>query len=285
MQEIAEHVYIERAYPGVTLGAISWPHGLVLIDAPFRMDDVRSWRAALLNLGGGVDRLLVNLDVHVDRTLGARAMECTVVGHEKMAQVFRNRPVTFKAQGIETGAEWERYNGIGSVRWAPPEITFTERMSIYWNDTPLVLEYHPGPAAGAVWAVLPAQKIVFIGDTVVYDMPPFLAGANISAWLESLELLSSKQYQNYLLVNGRNGLVTARHVRQQISFLNKVQARIESLVESKANPEDSAAFVPELLKSLDIPVEYKEVYFSRLKWGLAQYFVRHFRSHGEEIED
>jgi len=115
MQEISEHVYIERAYPGVTLGAINWPHGLILIDSPFRPEDVRAWRASLLNLGGGVERLLVNLDVHADRKLGARAMECTVVGHEKMAHVFRNRPVTFKAQGNETGAEWEQYNGLGSI--------------------------------------------------------------------------------------------------------------------------------------------------------------------------
>ena len=77
MQELAHHVYIETGYAGVTLGAINWSHGLVLIDAPFRAEDARSWRSALLNLGGGVDRLLVNLDAHFDRTLGVRAMDCT----------------------------------------------------------------------------------------------------------------------------------------------------------------------------------------------------------------
>ena len=73
MQELAPHVYIETGYAGVTLGAINWAHGLILIDAPFRAEDTRSWRSNLLNLGGGVDRLLVNLDAHFDRTLGARA--------------------------------------------------------------------------------------------------------------------------------------------------------------------------------------------------------------------
>ena len=73
MQEIVPNVYIETGYAGVTLGAINWPHGLVLIDAPFRPEDTRSWRSALLNLGGGVDRVLVQLDAHPDRTLGATA--------------------------------------------------------------------------------------------------------------------------------------------------------------------------------------------------------------------
>ena len=98
MQEIAPHVYIEPGYAGVTLGAINWPHGLILLDSPFRQEDTRSWRSALLNLGSGAERMLVNLDAHFDRTLGTRAMDCTVVGHEKMAQAFRNRPVTFKTQ-------------------------------------------------------------------------------------------------------------------------------------------------------------------------------------------
>ena len=32
MQELSNHVYIETGYAGVTLGAINWPHGLILIE-------------------------------------------------------------------------------------------------------------------------------------------------------------------------------------------------------------------------------------------------------------
>ena len=72
-----------------TLGAINAPHGLILIDAPLKLDDTRLWRSTLLNLGGGIDRLLINLDAHPDRTLGVRSMECTVVGHEKYGAGFQ----------------------------------------------------------------------------------------------------------------------------------------------------------------------------------------------------
>ena len=34
MQAIAKDIYIEDAYPGVTLGVISLAHGLLQIDAP-----------------------------------------------------------------------------------------------------------------------------------------------------------------------------------------------------------------------------------------------------------
>ncbi|MEM5775279.1 MAG: MBL fold metallo-hydrolase, partial [Anaerolineaceae bacterium] len=232
MQEIAAHVFIETAYPGVTLGAINTPHGLILIDAPLRGEDTRSWRATLLNLGGGVDRLMVNLDAHFDRTLGARAMDCTVVAHEKVAQVFRNRPVTFKMQGNETGAEWELYSNLGSIRWAPPEVTFTDEVNIHWGSNLIRLEFHPGASLGALWVHLPEEQILFVGDAVTPNQPPYLASADVPVWIEALRLLLSDQYKNHTLVSGRGGLVTHAQVNAQLAYLERVRARIEGLVEA-----------------------------------------------------
>ena len=151
---------------GVTLGVISQPRGLVLIDAPPSPEDSRMWRASLMGMVNGPERVLVNLDSHPDRTLGARAMDCTVIAHEKTAFAFRNRPNTFKAQGDETGANWEAIPGLGSVRWAPPEISFVDQLSLHWGETPILLESHPGPTKGAIWAILPEQKIIFVGDAI-----------------------------------------------------------------------------------------------------------------------
>jgi len=285
MQEISEQIYIEVGYPGVTLAAINWPHGLILIDSPLRPEDTRAWRSALLNLGGGVDRVLINLDAHPDRTLGTRAMECTVIGHEKMAHVFRNRPTTFKAQGAETGADWELYNGLGSIRWAPPDVTFSDKLEIHWNSTPMVLEYHPGPAIGAIWAVIPDHKVVFVGDAVVPNQPPFLAGADLPAWIETLHKLASTTYQNYLIVNGRNGLITQKQVRQQIDFLTEVQKRLTALVEAKGTVEETSHFVPALLREFNFTADHRWQYASRLKWGLAHYFTRHYSAVNDEVDE
>src|ERR1044071_3547920 len=140
MDAIAKNVYIEDKYVGVTLGVITQTRGLIQIDAPPSPEDGRTWRASLMGMGNGPERVLINLDAHPDRTLGVRAMDCTVIAHEKTAQAFRNRPNTFKAQGDETGANWEAIPGLGSVRWAPPEISFMEKMTLHWSDTPILLE-------------------------------------------------------------------------------------------------------------------------------------------------
>jgi len=285
MQELAHHVYIETGYAGVTLGAINWSHGLVLLDAPFRAEDARSWRSALLNLGGGVDRLLVNLDAHFDRTLGVRAMDCTVVGHEKVAEVFRNRPISFKTQGNETGAEWELYNGLGSIRWVPPEITFNKQLLIHWDENPLSLEWHPGPSTGAIWAVLSEQRIAFVGDALVPDQPPFLTSANLPAWINTLRPLLTPAYQDYLLISGRNGPVAHQQVRRQISYLEKMHQMLEKLASQKAPASETSGFVSALLADFEIPPQRELQYRQRLQHGLYQYYIRHYQPSGEEITE
>ena len=146
MQEVTKNIYIDDQFPGVTLGVIVTPRGLIQIDAPPSPEDARTWRASLMSLGGGIDRVLVNMDAHPDRTLGARAMDCIVIAHEKTANIFRTRPSTFKAQGEETGADWESIPGLGSVRWALPEISFSDQMSLHWGNTPVLLEHQIGRA-------------------------------------------------------------------------------------------------------------------------------------------
>jgi hypothetical protein len=76
-----------------------------------------------------------------------------------MAEVFRNRPVTFKAQPAETGAEWELHNNLGSVRWLPPEITFSDQFFIHWNGSPIKLEHKPGSNQGAIWLRIQRIKL------------------------------------------------------------------------------------------------------------------------------
>ena len=284
MQEIASRVFIENSFPGVTLGAINWPHGLIQIDAPFRPEDVRTWRAELVSMSGGVDRILINLDAHFDRTLGSRLVECMILGHEKMAQIFHDRPITFKAQSIETGADWELYNGIGSIRWAAPEITFSDRLEIYWDVNPMILEYHPGPSTGSIWVTLPVEKVVFLGDAVVPDAPPFLASADIPAWKETLALLSTPAYKNFTLVSGRGGLVTMEQVKEQVHFLDKVETHLAKLNE-KNDAAELDRSISQLLKSFDVPADKAAHYALRLRWGLTHYINHHNHPNKEPAEE
>ncbi len=276
MRAIADDIYIEDDYLGVTLGAIPLSHGLVQIDAPPSPEDCRAWRAALLNLGGGPERILINLDAHPDRTLGARAMDCTIVAHEKTAQVFRSRPNTFKAQGEETGSDWESIPGLGNIRWILPEITFSHEMTIHWGDSELLLEHHPGPSAGATWVILPESKVIFVGDAVLKNQPPFLAGADLPEWIDTLKLMLSSTYRNWVVVSGRGGVVTAEAIKAQKEYLEHVFSKIEKLAQKKAAPESLESLINPLLNSFKVSAGKHQKYAQRLRYGLFHYYARHY---------
>lgn len=286
MHQIERGIFYENAYLGVTLGGLVYSHGTLLIDAPLRSEDARSWRSALMNQRGGSNRLLISLDAHPDRTLGIRTMDTTILTHQKTALTFRNRPTIFKGQTAESGSIWESYTDAIGMRWANADITFTERISLHWGGPEILLEHHPGPAPGAIWVIIPDEQVVFVGDAVVVDQPPFLANADLEAWQETLALLA-RSYSDYVIVSGRGGPTVAGAVRDLADFLEDVLAEMEKLAEDNAPPEEVYDLVPVLLKKVDYPEGMQETYSNRLSYGLYQYYLRRYQSieTEEEIEE
>lgn len=268
MKKILTGIYTENAYPGVTVGALVFPKGTILIDAPILPDDGRAWLKALHEEGGGDNRLLVNLDSHPDRTLGARAMEAAVVAHEAVKKVFEQRPSIFKAQVSESGAEWETCTGLSGLRWMPPNVAFTEQTRLNWGEEPVLVENHPGPEEGASWVLMPERKVVFIGDAVPVKQPPFLAKANPEAWIETLDLLLSGTFKDYKIISSRGGLVKEEDIRSTRKFLVNVHKQLQRLARRKSSPQATEKLVDKLLVSIEAPVKYRNFYTQRLKNGL-----------------
>lgn len=276
MQAVARGIYYEDGYTGVTLGALAFPHGIILIDAPLRAEDARTWRAALNGLPSGPNRILVNLDAHLDRTIGARALDCTIVAHQKTAQVFRNRPSVFKGQTTESGAEWEANNDVFGARWAIPDITFTNRMHFNWGGPEVVLEHHPGPTLGSIWVSIPQAQVVFIGDTILSEQPPFLASADLPAWIESLESLIAN-CKDYTIISGRGGTVGLDIVRAQLKLLKSILKGMERLAKRNAPPEKTEDLIASLIADMNLPIKRREQYVQRLRHGLYYYYTRRYR--------
>jgi len=285
MQEITKNIYLEDQFPGAVLGAIITPRGLIQIDAPPSPEDARSWRATLMNLGGGMERALINLDAHPDRTLGARAMDCVIIAHEKTANSFRTRPSIFKAQGEETGSDWESIAGLGSVRWSPPEISFSDQMAMYWDESPVILEHRAGPTNGSIWVRLPEEKIVFVGDAVLKNQPPFLAGSNLAAWIAAVQVLLSAEFKGYTIISGRSGVVSTRVVKTQLEFLEHVQSKMGKVKTKKANPAAVEKLVTSFMTQFKSPASRQKQYAQRLRYGLLHYNMRQDHTFNAPPED
>ncbi len=291
MELIKRGIFYEDSYLGVTLGALVFPRGIIMIDAPLRSEDARSWRSTLMNQRGGTSRLMVSLDSHLDRTLGAKALECTILSHQKTAQTYRSRPMIFKGQNIETGADWEAYSEVIGTRWGSPDITFTDVLHLHWGGPVVILEHHPGPTPGSIWVSIPDESVVFVGDLMLKDQPPFYAHADLPAWIQALQALQ-QHCAGYTIVSGRGGIVTGEQVNRQIAAFEKLQAGILELAAQNAPADATEALISDLLAALDTPHRMREKHAQRLRYGLSQYYTRHFgsvkeiemESYEEEIE-
>jgi glyoxylase-like metal-dependent hydrolase (beta-lactamase superfamily II) len=196
-------------------------------------------------------------------------MECTVAAHENTAQIFRNRSNTFKAQTGTSGADWEQLGGLGSIRWAAPDLSFTDRLTLFWGETSINLENHPGPQPGAIWLAAPEAQVIFVGDLLTPNQPPFLATADIPAWMDALDLLSGPQYADFQIVGGRSGLVPVEAIFQQKEILSVIQDHLTRLQNQAAPVEEIEGIIPVVMEMLDVPGSHVEQYQQRLRWGLT----------------
>ncbi|MFN2143985.1 MAG: MBL fold metallo-hydrolase [Anaerolineales bacterium] len=280
MKKIAPGVYLENSYPGVTIGAVSFDNGLLLIDAPLHPDDGREWLNTLRSLTTSRNRMLVYLDSHTDRTLGGQVLESTIIAHQAVFDTFENRSAIFKAHILESGDVWETCTGLSGIRWASPQVAFSQETKLHLGDSEIILEHHPGPDDGAIWAVIPEAEVVFTGDLVTQSQPPFLSQADLPVWENSLDLLS-KKYRDYTKVSSRDGVFDENDIKAMKKFISGLDKQLDRLNRRKAKPQDTEKLVEKQITAFDFEPRYRSHYYQRLKHGMMHCFARQYL----ELED
>ncbi|MFF5446619.1 MBL fold metallo-hydrolase [Streptomyces sp. NPDC012888] len=156
----------------------------LLVDTAATERRALALRDAVTASGSPPPRTVVNTHHHGDHTYGNAVFtpEALVLGHE-------NARAEQLAAGHQLEAIWPATD-FGDIRITPPDLTYTDRMTLYAGDTE-VRVLHPGVAHttgdSVVW--LPEQRVVFTGDLVFAGGTPFLAMGSLAGSLRALELL------------------------------------------------------------------------------------------------
>jgi glyoxylase-like metal-dependent hydrolase (beta-lactamase superfamily II) len=278
MKKIKGNIYYNDTYTGTTVGALLFSKDTVLVDAPLKPEDGRAWLALLNKAGAKPRRLTVNLDAHPDRTLGTQTLESQAVAHTEIVRQYRRRATIFKALKQESGAEWEETPGLSGLRWILPRVTFSDHTLLHFDDAELRLEHHPGPGPGASWLVYPEGKVVFVGDAIVVGEPPFLAQADIPAWLKQLDLLSSRHYRGYTIVAGRGGKAAGREINEMRKLLKDVEAKIKKIGKRKNAGPEIEKIAAKMASRYRGNARRHALFAQRLKHGLVAYHSRRYTS-------
>jgi glyoxylase-like metal-dependent hydrolase (beta-lactamase superfamily II) len=277
MQEIRPGIYYEETYPGATIGAILLSRGMIFVDAPLRPEDGHRWKTTLLNRSQGtIHKVVVCLDDHPDRTIGANNLDCPVITHRDAAKTLQNQSAVYRGQIPESGSSWERYPDTPGMQWMIPDITFSEKMQFHWAEEPVVLEHHPGPRPGSSWVILPEQKVVFIGDAVVLNGPPFLSKANLPTWIDTLDVLLRARFKDFTIISGRGGPVKLDDIKELKKSFRKIHRRIDKLANRRVAVEDVSALADKFMDEFTFLKRDRDFFLQRLKHGLSQYYLRNY---------
>ncbi|NQS91587.1 MAG: MBL fold metallo-hydrolase [Chloroflexi bacterium] len=283
MHEIKPGIFYEDTYPGPTIGAILLPRGMIFIDAPLRPEDGHRWRTTLLNRSQGtIHKLVVCLDGHPDRTIGAKSLDCPILTHKDAAMSLQEPSPMVRGAISESGSLWERYPESSGMQWMIPDITFTEKMQFHWSEDPVILEHHPGPRPGSSWMIIPSEKVMFIGDAVVIKSPPFLGRAHLPTWIDTLDELLKARFKDYTIISGRGGEISLDHIKELKKTFRKIHRRIDKLASRRASAEDIRDQAEKFMDEFSFLKRDREFFLQRLQHGLSQYYLRNYFPHVDE---
>jgi len=111
---------------------------------------------------------------------------------------------------------------------------------------------------------------------VVVGEPPFLAQADIPAWLKQLDLLASKEFRGYTVLAGRGGKTTVTDLNAMRRFLKDVEARLKPLARKKSAPAEIDKLAARLAGKFKGSGKRQLLYTQRLRFGMQAYFTRRY---------
>jgi len=272
MQEIAPHIFIDRNSLGLIIGLISTEKGSVLIDSPLRQEDLSAWRNNEPIVKISDPRYLVILDINYDRLLSAKGSDCIVIAQANSVLPLKAKPSSTKTtdEQTDTGESYELPATSG--RPILPDFIFQEDLGIFLANTELRLEHHRGANMAGTWVELPKENVLFVGDTVMGDQPPFLAYFNADAWLVDLELLSGDRFKDYQIISSRAGLINPEQVLEMRQVVNKIKTLLDPLMQTNASLDEIFKIIPIILEDYHVDAVRRDLYFNRLRWGLSTYY-------------
>jgi len=275
MQEIAPNVFITTNSLGLITGIIHPEEGLVLIDSPTRLDDLESIGAKSTVNAKPSLRFLVILDTNYDRLLSAKGMDFITIAHVNSITPTKPKSGAAKASEDQTspGDTLDTLNG--SMRQFSPEIVFQTNLTIFLGTMEIRLEHHAGVNNAGVWVELPQHKLLFVGDAVMGDEPPFLAYFDADAWLADLDLLASERFEGYQIISSRCGIVSQEQIDTMRERLTYIRDTLNPLLENKASLDEMLKLIPQIIDYYNVPPLLHDLYYNRLRWGLTTYYETH----------
>jgi cyclase len=272
IREIAPNVFVETEYHGANVAFIATGEGVILIDSPMLPKEALHWRAEIEKRTGEEIIYIINTDHHRAHVIGNQYFPtAAVIAHEQAwkemksyGDSFRTRLINMYRDRIPEAVEvWQKHLEI-----VKPEITFTGRTILFHGDKEIHLIPVGGHTPATTVVYFPEEKLLFAGDVVVTNRPPFLSQGNTKEWLEALTYLRKLRYD--ILIPGHGELAGKEATENMSDYLRMVRRRVRAAYRSGLAKADTARSLSHLIREWPIPPFEKPKADRRFKSGLGR---------------
>lgn len=272
MRELAPNVFVETEFHGANVGAIITGEGVILIDTPMLPDDANTWLEEIRKRTDEPILYIINTDHHRGHIIGNQYFPmATVMAHEfawknmkSYGDSFRTRLLNlYRNRMPEAAEEWKQ-----NLKIIEPEITFSGRTILFKGDKEIHLIPLGGHTPATTVVYLPEDGLLFAGDVVVTDRPPFLSQGDTKEWLEALTYLRKLQYD--VLIPGHGELSGKEATEKMSEFLRIVRRRVRSAYGAGLSKSDTARSLKHLIHHWPIPPFEKPKADRRFKSSLSR---------------
>jgi cyclase len=186
MQKITDNVYVESEISRCNTSLVVTREGVVVVDTPMVPANAKKWAKEAARFGP--IRYVINTEPHGDHVSGNCYMGGTLVAHEGTRDaILASKLDDFT--GMLKMMEPDSLPLDKDFRYRPPEITFSQQLTLYLGSHSFHLIKIPGHTPCQTAVYVPEERLVFTGDNVVYKEMPFFRQAVPEEWLKSLRKL------------------------------------------------------------------------------------------------
>jgi cyclase len=272
IREIAPNIFVETKYHGANVAFIVTGEGVILIDSPMLPKEARHWRNEIKKRTDQEIIYIINTDHHRAHVIGNQHFPtATVIAHEhawkemkSYGDSFRTRLINMYRERIpEAVEEWKQHLEI-----IKPEVTFTGRTLLFKGDKEIHLIPVGGHTPATIVVYFPNEKLLFTGDVVVTNRPPFLSQGNTKEWLQALTYLRKLRYD--ILIPGHGELTGKEATEKMSEYLRMVRRKVRSAYRAGLPKADTARSLSHLIRFWPIPPFEKPKADRRFKSGLGR---------------
>jgi cyclase len=272
LREIAPNTFVETEYHGANVAFIATGEGVILIDTPMLPKQARQWRTEIQKRTGQEVTYILNTDHHRAHVVGNQFFPTAVVVAHELAwkemksygDSFRTRLLNMYSDRMPEAVEfWQEHLEI-----VPPEITYTGRTIFLKGGTEIHLIPLGGHTPATTVVFFPQERLLFAGDLVVTNRPPFLSQGDTKEWLAALTYLRRLDYD--ILIPGHGELTGKEATESMSSFLRLIRRKVRSAYRSGLSKADTARSLSHLVRHWPIPPFEKPKADRRFKSGLGR---------------